>query len=115
MPAPQRHRIKRNDTLPTIVFTVTDENGEALDLTGCGAVFLMYTDDTVRTEVVNEDAVITSPETDGVVAYGWSGDDTATAGEFLAEVSITFPDGGVMTFPQEGFVHVTIAADLDDA
>lgn len=107
--------IKRNDTLPTITVYVTDENGDALDLTDCtSAQFLMYTDADPRVEKVNATASIVTPATLGAVEYGWAGADVDTSGEYLAEVVLVFSDGGVLTSPTEGYVRVRIWDDLDE-
>lgn len=107
--------IKRNDTLPTFTIYVTDENGDALDLTdGVSARVFMYTDADPRVEKIDATAGFVSPRTTGGIEYGWNLADTDEAGEYLAEVEIVFADGGILTFPTEGFVRVHIWEDLSE-
>ena len=107
--------VKRNDTLPTITVDVTDEAGDAVDFTDVqSTTFRMYTDTDDRTETVNASANIVTPATDGSVEYGWQVGDTADAGEFLAEFSLTFIDGSKLTVPHDGYIHVKVIPDLDD-
>lgn len=114
--SPHTFIIKRNDTLPTITVDFVDEAGDPVDLTDANTLtFIMYTDDSVPTEVVNATAFVVGDPVDGSIEYGWSSADTATAGEYLAEFSIVFVDGSRVTLPVEDYIHVKVIPDLDDA
>ena len=107
--------IKRGDTLPTATIYVTDANGDPLDLTDVtSAVFKMYTDNQPRVEKVSAAANVVSPATGGAIEYGWAEADTDTAGEYLAEVTLTFTDGGILTYPTEGFYRVRVWDNLQE-
>lgn len=102
--------LKRNDTLPVLVATLTDAAGVAVDLTNATAVrfHLKALDGTVK---VNALATITTPAS-GIVSYPWTAADTDTAGDYWAEFEATFADGTVETFPNDRHLWIKIREDL---
>jgi uncharacterized protein YfaS (alpha-2-macroglobulin family) len=44
----------------------------------------------------------------GVVRYSWGTDDTDEAGRYRAEFEVTYADGSVETFPNDGFHDVVL-------
>ncbi len=113
---PQAFIIKRNDTLPTITVDFLDEAGDPVDLTDASNItFVMYTDSDSPTEIVNAQAFVVGDPTNGSIEYGWDTSDTATAGDYLAEFAVTLIGGAKVTLPVDGYIHVKVIPDLDDA
>ena len=95
--------IKQNDTKPSLFAQLLSE-GSAIDLTGATVRFHMESG-------VDSPAVITDAAT-GNVRYDWSTGDTATPGIFHAEFEVTFSDGTVETFPNDGYLSINIMEEL---
>ncbi len=121
--------IKRGDTLPFLTRQLVDTNGNAVSLDGTETVkFTMR----VSTDVamaggakVHHTATIVDTVL-GIVQYQWViGDtdtstyvETSTLGKFTdtpyaAEFEVNHVDGTVETFPQDGYIAVSIPPDLD--
>lgn len=105
--------IKQNDT--KIVFTDTPMlNGVPLDpstLVGCTLAFFMKSTD----PAVQPPTVVTGVGTinsDGTFSYTPAPADVANAGKFTQEWEVTYPGGGVLTFPNNGYNVVKILAEI---
>ena len=48
----------------------------------------------------------------GEVRYDWSVGDTAEAGSYQAEFEVTYSDGSMETFPNDGHISVKITDDI---
>lgn len=48
----------------------------------------------------------------GVVRYAWQAVDTDQEGIFQSECEVTYSDGGIETFPEDGYLSINIVADL---
>lgn len=101
--------IKRRDTLPPIAATLADADGP-IDLTGATVRFHLRNINGTST-VVDAAATVVSAAA-GTVRYDWTVDDTATAGNYVAEWEITFGDGTEMTCPNTGHTSVAIIEDI---
>lgn len=97
--------IKTDSLLPAWTGTLKRSDNEPVDLTGSAVEFLMM--DAAGTIKVQADAEIISA-TAGTVQYAWETGDTDTAGEFRAEIWVTFPDGRNEKFPNKGYFYVRI-------
>ena len=105
---------KRHDTAPPIQGQLTYlSTGQPPDLTGATVQFVM-TAKSGTTPKVNAAATVVSALS-GTVQYPPIAADTDTAGDFVAEFQVTFPDGSVETFPNPAYIAITITADLDNA
>jgi hypothetical protein len=51
-------------------------------------------------------------EATGIVQYNWVADDTDTVGSFQAEFEVTYSDGTIETFPNNGYIRVEITDDI---
>lgn len=104
--------IKQNDTYPPIDATLS---GEVFPPIPSGATVEFHmTRVNASTAKVSAAAMIVDATT-GKVSYAWQAGDTDTAGTYQAEfqVSWTDTDGAhVMSFPNDGWMTVTIVADL---
>ena len=101
--------IKRNDTLPVFKATLNDVDGDVAVLSGATVKFIMVDKD--GDEKVSAAAVITGAGT-GQVEYRWIPTDTDTVGSYRGEFEVTFSDGNIMTFPNDGYIVITIIGDL---
>ena len=98
--------MKRNDTSPFLRATLASANS----LVGATVVFNMQ--DQSGTVIVNRASAVILDATAKVIEYRWSAGDTATAGQFTGEFEVTYTDGKVETFPNEGFIPITIERDI---
>lgn len=100
--------IKQGDLTPTLDATLLDPNGNPVNLTGTTVRFHMTP--VGGAILINQSATVVSAAT-GQVRYTWTGTDTATAGNYLAEFEVT--TGGVQqTYPNDRYISVIITAQL---
>jgi len=100
-------QIRKNDTLPVLRALLVDADGNVPDLTGVTGRFVMI--DSAGTVVVDAAATFNEPPaTDELTAekynaeYAWAAVDTnRDPGSFRAEFEVTFPGGGIATFPSD--------------
>lgn len=101
--------IKRGDKLPRATATLTDADGNPVDLSGASAIFKMR--EIRGTELLISAAAEIDDVEGGVVGYTWANDDTDVAGGFLGEFAVAFP-GGRETFPNNTHILIAIVEDL---
>ena len=98
--------IKRGDTSTALRYALKPTS---VDLTGASVVFNM------RGSVDRAPARIVTA-TPPVVEYEWQVGDTAATGLRPAEFEVTYPDGGIETFPAgdspESSLNINIIADM---
>ena len=102
--------IKQNDTSPSMLATLQDANGVAVDLTGATVNFYMGN---INGNVVTSTATIVNAEA-GLVRYDWVALDTADSGMYQAEFEVIFIGGTKETFPNNDYISVVIKPDLQD-
>lgn len=102
--------IKEDDTSPVLEATLTDENGNAVDLTGASVDFHMrrQLDDTLKVD--GTASIIDAAN--GKVQYSWSSGDTDTTGKYDAEFEVTYSSGDIETFPNHENIVIKITDDL---
>ncbi len=122
MAQPEKFTIKQDDTLPKIQVQCWDDEAKTqkTDLTLASDVnfHMMQRDEADKatpTLKVESAADIVGAPTDGVVEYAWSdGDgDTDVADRFFGEFEVVWSPTSRTTFPNDGFVYITITRDLD--
>jgi hypothetical protein len=109
--------MKQHDTRPlrSLYLTETDPADasltRAVDLTNASSAKLLAK---LASPATSWSSVLafSSPRTSGVVVYTPVAGDTAVIGQFQAEVEITWSDGGVETYPNDGYITLNIVADL---
>ena len=94
--------LKRGDTAPALRYALIPDT---LDLTGGTVVF------NVRRLLDRRPATIVTASPP-VVEYQWQTGDLDSAGLFLAEFEVTYPDGRVETFPPDNSLSVHVMSDL---
>ena len=100
--------IKQGNTSPGIEYTLGNYAVGFGILAGATAVFKMSPGGGIST--VNAPAVVFNP--DGVLRYAWEVGDTAEAGIYSGEFEVTFVDGSVETYPNEGYIRINITREL---
>jgi hypothetical protein len=106
--------IKRGDTRPALVATLSDNVGP-INLATASQVKLLFKTESGST-VYSRICEVTTP-TAGVVTYPWTPDDAAlgplsVVTSFNVEWEITWADGTITTVPNEGYKTVAVVADL---
>lgn len=102
--------IKQNDTSPAMLATLQDANSTAIDLTSADVRFHMRT--IGGTSAVVDAAAVIVTAASGLVRYDWQAADTASIGSYQAEFEVTYSDGSVETFPNDGYIRVEIKDDV---
>jgi predicted dehydrogenase len=102
--------IKQNDTVPSIRAELRNGNGDPVDLINATVQFHMRAIGANQTTVDAASVVVSAAS--GVVQYNWIADDTVTIGSYQAEFEVTYPDGTIETFPNDGYIRVEIIDDI---
>ena len=107
--------IKRHDLQPYYKARIVDSSGDAVDLTGSSiqATFANVIDGTVVFSIDNSRININSAS-GGIFECQWTGSDTAIAGRYCIEFSITPNTGGKFTVPAKENALVIILEDRDN-
>ena len=103
--------MKRNDDQPTLDVALRDDKNRPVDVTGATVLFHMRNtaDDTTK---ISGGSVTVLSASKGEVRDSWSTSNTNTAGNFEAEFQVTFAEGGVQSFPNDGYIDVIITEDV---
>ncbi len=101
--------IGQSDTASTMLVTLRDANGAAVNITGA-SVHIDVTPIHGGTKIVDAAATIVDAPT-GQVSYTFTAPQTAAAGDFLATFTVTFGGGAIESFPNAGYYLVTINPD----
>jgi hypothetical protein len=103
--------IKAGDTLPVILSSLTDADGDAIDLTLATEVSFLMAPEGSSTISASGAAEIVGAAAGGQVQYVWQTADTATPGYYIASFVVAYASG-TQTFPSEGFIRVKIGASV---
>jgi hypothetical protein len=102
--------LKRGDTLPAIESTLYNRVGgveTVVDLGGASDVFFRIYRKSTGELISRNEATIVAPTNAGLVRYDWNTQDTAEAGQFVADWEVSFV-GGVRSFPTVGRIPITV-------
>lgn len=102
--------IKQNDTVPSLRAALENGSGTAVDLTNATCNFHMRPLGSTTITVDASAQIVT--EATGIVQYNWIAADTDTVGSYQAEFEVTYPDGTIETFPNNGYIRVEITDDI---
>ena len=102
-------QIKRGDTSPGIKYDLSPA-----DITLAGASVRFQMEDRARVTVIDAVATIDQTTAPPIVSYAWQPQDTETPGPYQAEFRVEYADGSIETFPNSGFINVTISRDVAD-
>lgn len=101
--------IKKNDTVPVLEAILKDSDGVVVDVTGASIRFHMAT---IGGTLKVDDTGSVVDGSAGHVRYEWIAADTDTAGTYLAEWEVTYPNSTIETFPSDGYFEIEILSDL---
>lgn len=102
--------IKQNDTSPAIQSVLESDDGtEIIDLTGCQVEFKMKHSQR-STEISGACTIV--DEDGGLVRYNWQTGDTAVVGWYRAEFEVTYSDGKIEKFPNDGAIWIHVDGEL---
>jgi uncharacterized protein YfaS (alpha-2-macroglobulin family) len=101
--------IKQNDTSPSLAAYIQTASGEAVSLVG--ASVRLHIKETGGSTLLIKNMTITDA-TQGLVQYDWVDPDTAVAGTYNAEIQVTYSDGKIETYPNNGYFTITVTAEL---
>jgi hypothetical protein len=103
--------IKQNDTAPSIEAVLTDSTGRARSMANASQVrFNMSTES--GTNVISGGIGSIVNANRGIVAYEWVEGDTENTGIHNAEFQITYVNGQIETFPNNGYIKVIVKEEL---
>lgn len=105
--------ITQGDSTPVLTATITDQNGNPVNLTSATVTFVMRLG-SATAPAVNAAATILSA-TAGTVQYSWATEDTATVGLYAAQFRCTLSGGATYTYPNQGFLDIEIQPNLAGA
>jgi hypothetical protein len=104
--------IKQNDTASFLTRDLKDAFGAPVNVTGAAVKFSMRVKPAGTVKVDDEDAVIVTAGT-GRVRYEWTAANTNTADEYEGEFQVTYANGKIQTFPNDGYIPVVITDDIE--
>jgi hypothetical protein len=99
--------IKRGDTAPAIRYLL---DPATVVLTGATVRFKMRA--RLRALALDGLAAVVTATGTPTVEYIWQPGDTAAAGLYEAEFQVTYSDGKIETFPNDGFIQVRVNQDV---
>ena len=103
--------IKQNDTLQRITRDLRDAFGAPVNLTGATVTFSMRVKPAGAVKVSAATANIVNAGL-GRVRYNWVAANTDTSDEYEGEFQVTFSDGTIQTFPNDGYIPVIVPDDI---
>ena len=108
----------RQDTItPVLRATITDDQGNPVNLTDATIMFVMASilDYEVKVQAA-ADVLVSDPadlgDDEPNVRYRWVEGDTDTPGVYRAEWQVTYGDGSTESFPNTGYLTVQVTEKL---
>jgi len=108
--------IKRGDTAPALRATLKRSDGEPVDLSTVDSMEFSL-EDGLRGLLIQDDldgSLSIINESEGLVQYSWEPGDTDAIGQKRAEFTIEFQSGDVETFPNNGFIVISVQQNIDE-
>ena len=103
--------IKQNDTASFITRDLKDAFGAPVNVTGATVKFSMRVKPAGTVKVDDQDAVVVTAGT-GRVRYEWTAANTNTADEYEGEFQVTYANGKIQTFTNDGHIPIVITDDI---
>ena len=105
--------IKQNDTASFITRDLKDAFASPVNVTGASVVFSMRVKPAGTMKITRQPSVVVTAGT-GRVRYEWASDgsDTNTADEYEGEFQVTYGNGKIQTFPNDGHIPIVITDDV---
>ena len=99
--------IRQGDTAPRIIGTLTDGNGDPVDVSGGTARLHLH-----GLTVDNDMDLNAEVGDENVVFYDWQTGDTTEPGYYSGEWQVTMANGQIQSFPNDGVFLVQVAEQL---
>ena len=103
--------IKENDTASFLSRDLKDAFGAPVNVTGAAVVFSMRVKPAGSLKVTRQVCAVVAAGT-GRVRYEWIADDTDTADEYEGEFQVTYANGKIQTFPNDGHLPIVVTDDI---
>ena len=103
--------IKENDTASFLTRDLKDAFGAPVNVTGAAVVFSMRVKPAGSLKVTRQVCAVVAAGT-GRVRYEWIADDTDTADEYEGEFQVTYANGKIQTFPNDGHLPIVVTDDI---
>ena len=103
--------IKQNDTASFLTRDLKDAFGAPVNVTGATVVFSMRVKPAGTGKVDAQTAVVVAAGT-GRVRYEWTAANTNTADEYEGEFQVTYANGKIQSFPNDGHIPIVITDDI---
>mgnify|MGYP003146016649 FL=1 len=104
--------IKQNDTSPALDVVLRDGFKQPVNLTGATVVLNMRLKPAGAVKINGGPMGAVGNAQDGRQSYSFSAANTDTAGNYEAEIKVTFSNGTVRTFPPDGYLEFLIKDDI---
>lgn len=101
--------LKRGDTRTAIKATLRDTSGNVVNLSECSVRFTMAD---LRGQVKIDREVLIHDAPNGVVWAVLEAAEVDVAGVYRGEFEVTWQDGRVETYPNDGYISILIQQDL---
>lgn len=117
MPVPD-FEIKTGDSASHVFATLEDANGDPVDIQGASVMFKMGplsggTLTVAGLAVNDQNGAGTVDGSTGNVQYRWGGTSAIPSADwYRAEWEVTYSNGSVQSFPNDGFMLVAVRSDL---
>jgi len=103
--------IKQGDTAPIMEANLRQPSGAAAPLAGAAVKFYMRPRG--RSTITTNSAAAVTDAANGVVQYSWVAADTQQPGAYEGEFEVTYADGTIETFPNEGYIDISIPPQIN--
>ena len=104
--------IKQNDTASFLTRDLKDAFGAPVNVTGATVVFSMRVKPAGTVKVDEQECTIVTAGI-GRVRYEWTATNTNTADEYEGEFQVTYANGKIQTFPNDGYIPLVITDDIE--
>ena len=104
--------IKENDTASFLTRDLKDAFGAPVNVTGAAVVFSMRVKPAGTVKVDEQGCTIVTAGI-GRVRYEWTAANTNTADEYEGEFQVTYANGKIQTFPNDGYIPIVITDDIE--
>jgi len=104
--------IKQNDTASFLTRDLKDAFGAPVNVTAAAVVFSMRVKPAGTVKVDEQECTIVTAGI-GRVRYEWTATNTNTADEYEGEFQVTYANGKIQTFPNDGYIPIVITDDIE--
>ena len=104
--------IKQNDTASFLTRDLKDAFGAPVNVTAAAVVFSMRVKPAGTVKVDEQECTIVTAGI-GRVRYEWTAANTNTADEYEGEFQVTYANGKIQTFPNDGYIPIVITDDIE--